>query len=122
MVICFFFFFKFCQPGGWNYSHYCKPPTFFVAVFTDMEGDHRYCACFTFYEKCSLTKSLTRPAKKDAVKDGSQSDSSMSDKHISDAFPGISVITDELPLDTFAPKCLVLVSRASYFEVFKVHI
>ncbi|XP_074605890.1 myotubularin-related protein 13-like [Acropora palmata] len=109
----------FCQPGGWNYSHYCKPPTFFVAVFTDMEGDHRYCACFTFYEKCSLTKSLTRPARKDAVKDGSQSDSSMSDKHISDALPGISVITDELPLDTFAPKCLVLVSRASYFEVFK---
>ena len=95
-----------------------------MAVFTDMEGDHRYCACFTFYEKCSLTKPPTRPskpAKKDAVKDGSQSDSSVSEKRFSDALPGISVDFDEFTLDRFAPKCLVLVSRASYFEVFKVH-
>ncbi|XP_068760421.1 myotubularin-related protein 13-like [Montipora capricornis] len=113
----------FCQPGGWNYSFYCKPPTFFVAVLTDMEGDHRYCACFTFYEKCSQTKPKSagalKPTSKDAAVDGSQSDSSMSDKRGSDNVPGISVNSGELALDRFAPKCLVLVSRANYFEVFK---
>ena len=95
-----------------------------MAVLTDMEGDHRYCACFTFYEKCSQTKPKSagalKPTSKDAAVDGSQSDSSMSDKRCSDNVPGISVNTGELAMDRFAPKCLVLVSRANYFEVFKV--
>ena len=90
-----------------------------------MEGDHRYCACFTFYEKCMPTKSKTKVVKstsKDAVRDGSQSDSSLSDKRFSDGVPGISVNTEEFAMEMFAPKCLVLVSRASYFDVLKVHL
>ncbi|XP_020625172.1 myotubularin-related protein 13-like isoform X2 [Orbicella faveolata] len=112
----------FCQPGGWNYSYYYKPPTFFVAVLTDMEGEHRYCACFTFYEKCIPTKSKSRAVKstsREGFKDGSQSDSSLSDKRFSDDIPGISVNSEELSVDMFAPKCLCLVSRASYFDILK---
>ena len=88
-----------------------------------MEGDHRYCACFTFYEKCTPTKSHRKAVKqtsKDVTKDGSQSDSSQSEKRFSDGVPGISVNTEEFAMEIFAPKCLVLVSRASYFDILKV--
>ena len=90
-----------------------------------MEGEHRYCACFTFYEKCVPTKSKSRAVKstsKDGFKDGSQSDSSLSDKRFSDGVPGISVNSEELSVDMFAPKCLCLVSRASYFDILKVQL
>lgn len=88
-----------------------------------MEGDHRYLACFTFYEKCSPTKSKSRAVKstsREGFKDGSQSDSSLSDKRFSDGIPGISVNSEEFSVDMFAPKCLCLVSRASYFDILKV--
>ena len=88
-----------------------------------MEGDHRYCACFTFYEKCTPTKSKIKAAKqtsKDIAKDGSQSDSSQSEKRFSDGVPGISVNAEDFAMEIFAPKCLVLVSRASYFDILKV--
>lgn len=88
-----------------------------------MEGDHRYCACFTFYERCTPTKSKTKAVKttsKDTFRDGSQSDSSLSEKRFSDSVPGISVNAEELAMEMFAPKCLCLVSRASYFDILKV--
>ena len=117
------FFAQFCQPGGWNYSNYYKPPTFFVAVLTDMEGDHRYCACFTFHERCTPTKSnkkLANSSSKEGFRDESQSDSSLSEKRFSE-MPGISVNSEEVVvMDYFAPKCLCLVSRASYFDILKV--
>ena len=87
-----------------------------------MEGEHRYCACFTFYEK-TPTKSKSGAVKspsREGFKDGSQSDSSLSDKRFSDGIPGISVNSEELSADMFAPKCLCLVSRASYFDILKV--
>ena len=59
---------------------------------------------------------------KDTVRDGSQSDSSLSEMRFSDSVPGIAVNTEELAMEMFAPKCLVLVSRASYFDVLKVQI
>ena len=117
------FFAQFCQPGGWNYSNYYKPPTFFVAVLTDMEGDHRYCACFTFHERCTPRKSkkkLANSSSKEGFRDESQSDSSLSEKRFSE-MPGISVNSEEaVMMDVFAPKCLCLVSRASYFDILKV--
>lgn len=117
------FFAQFCQPGGWNYSNYYKPPTFFVAVLTDMEGDHRYCACFTFHERSTPTKSkkkLANSSSKEGFRDESQSDSSLSEKRFSE-MPGISVNSEEpVMMDVFAPKCLCLVSRASYFDILKV--
>ena len=113
--------FQFCQPGGWYYSNYCKPATFYVAVLTDMEGDHRYCACFTFYEQCSPGKSKPKKSKfKEIMKDGNQSDSSTSDRHATENFPGISVNDEEYSVEMYAPKCLCLVSHASYFDVLKV--
>ena len=91
-----------------------------------MEGDHRYCACFTFYEKCNSAKSKSKAVKspsREALKDGSQSDSSLSDKRFSDGVPGISVNAEELSVaEVFAPKCLCLVSRASYFDILKVRV
>ena len=89
-----------------------------------MEGDHRYCACFTFYEKCSPAKSKYRAVKspnREVHKDGSQSDSSLSDKRFSDGVPGIAINSEEPSMtEMFAPKCLCLVSRASYFDILKV--
>lgn len=88
-----------------------------------MEGDHRYCACFTFYEKCTPTKSKSKAVKatsREVAKDGSQSDSSLSEKRFSDGVPGISVNAEEFSVEMFAPKSLCLVSRVSYFDILKV--
>ena len=57
---------------------------------------------------------------RDGFKDGSQSDSSLSEKRFSDGIPGIAVNSEEFSVDMFAPKCLCLVSRASYFDILKV--
>ncbi|NXQ80113.1 MTMR5 protein, partial [Nyctibius grandis] len=40
----------FCQPSGWQLFTERNPPTFFVAVLTDINSERHYCACFTFWE------------------------------------------------------------------------
>ncbi|NXB94891.1 MTMR5 protein, partial [Vidua chalybeata] len=40
----------FCQPSGWQLFPERNPPTFFVAVLTDINSERHYCACFTFWE------------------------------------------------------------------------
>ena len=40
----------FCQPNGWRLSTDREVPKFFISVFTDMKGDHHYCACLSFSE------------------------------------------------------------------------
>uniref|UniRef100_A0A8B9G037 SET binding factor 1 n=1 Tax=Amazona collaria TaxID=241587 RepID=A0A8B9G037_9PSIT len=40
----------FCQPSGWQLFMERNPPTFFVAVLTDINSERHYCACFTFWE------------------------------------------------------------------------
>ncbi|XP_047135249.1 myotubularin-related protein 13 isoform X1 [Hydra vulgaris] len=47
----------FCQPGGWFSSVKNLPPTFYVAILTDIEGKSNYLACLTFYEGISVDTS-----------------------------------------------------------------
>ncbi|NWW41537.1 MTMR5 protein, partial [Panurus biarmicus] len=41
---------QFCQPSGWQLFPERNPPSFFVAVLTDINSERHYCACFTFWE------------------------------------------------------------------------
>lgn len=41
---------QFCQPSGWQLCAERNPPTFFVAVLTDINSERHYCACLTFWE------------------------------------------------------------------------
>lgn len=83
----------FCQPSGWQLFTDKKPPTFFVAVLTDINSERHYCACFTFSEAVESTQSS---------KSGDDDD--------------VGIIQ---PAVLFAPKSLVLVSRLDYAEVFR---
>ncbi|XP_053572268.1 myotubularin-related protein 5 [Bombina bombina] len=87
----------FCQPSGWELYPEKNPPTFFVAVLTDINSERHYCSCFTFWEELENIQSL---------RDQRDGDSE-----------------DNLPLSTsaqlFAPKTLVLVSRLDHPEVFR---
>ncbi|XP_019721582.1 myotubularin-related protein 5 [Hippocampus comes] len=89
----------FCQPSGWQLVPERQPPSFFVAVLTDINSERHYCACFTFWEgqdNPQLQKART------------------SDVDEVDEDP--TVIQ---PAQVFAPKSLVLVSRLDYTDVFR---
>ncbi|XP_032775338.1 myotubularin-related protein 5 isoform X2 [Rattus rattus] len=46
----------FCQPSGWQLCPERNPPTFFVAVLTDINSERHYCACLTFWEPVESTQ------------------------------------------------------------------
>jgi len=46
----------FCQPSGWQLCPERNPPTFFVAVLTDINSERHYCACLTFWEPAEPTQ------------------------------------------------------------------
>ncbi|XP_048585296.1 myotubularin-related protein 13 isoform X2 [Nematostella vectensis] len=102
----------FCQPTGWKTSYYCRPQTFFVSVLTDMEGDHKYLACFTFYEPYLPVSARSKGSR------ASLSDTS-SVKTATDGQPGITVTNEDLSLESYVPKTLCLVSAVTYFEILK---
>ncbi|XP_072258077.1 myotubularin-related protein 5 isoform X6 [Pyxicephalus adspersus] len=85
----------FCQPSGWQLCSEKNPPTFFIAVLTDINSERHYCSCFTFWEECAPNLIDQR--------DGEAEEGSL------------------LPLSTqlYAPKTLVLVSRLDHPEVFR---
>uniref|UniRef100_A0A3Q1GZK4 SET binding factor 1 n=1 Tax=Anabas testudineus TaxID=64144 RepID=A0A3Q1GZK4_ANATE len=87
----------FCQPSGWQLVPERQPPSFFVAVLTDINSERHYCACFTFWED------LDNPQKAGA----SEAD---------EVDEELSVVQ---PAKVFAPKSLVLVSRLDYTEVYR---
>uniref|UniRef100_A0A8C5QPK5 SET binding factor 2 n=1 Tax=Leptobrachium leishanense TaxID=445787 RepID=A0A8C5QPK5_9ANUR len=87
----------FCQPGGWQLSRERKPPTFFVVVLTDIDSDRHYCACLTFYEA-----EINLQGSKHQNSDGEEDESGLI-----------------RPAQVFAPKCLVLVSRLDYPDIFR---
>ncbi|KAM4721930.1 myotubularin-related protein 13 [Rhinophrynus dorsalis] len=87
----------FCQPGGWQLSRERKQPTFFVVVLTDIDSDRHYCACLTFYE-AEINLQGTKREHSEAEEEES------------------GLIQ---PAEVFAPKCLVLVSRLDYPEIFR---
>ncbi|KAM4747939.1 myotubularin-related protein 5 [Rhinophrynus dorsalis] len=87
----------FCQPSGWQLSSEKNPPTFFIAVLTDINSERHYCSCFTFWEELENVQSLCDQ------RDGESE--------------------EDAPLPTaaqlYAPKTLVLVSRLDHPEVFR---
>ncbi|KAJ8261705.1 hypothetical protein GJAV_G00157390 [Gymnothorax javanicus] len=88
----------FCQPSGWQLVPERLPPSFFVAVLTDINSERHYCACFTFWEE---------------VEDAEPQKSAPSEAD-EDEDPGVIK-----PSQLYAPKSLVLVSRLDYPEVFR---
>uniref|UniRef100_A0A8I5KPS7 SET binding factor 1 n=1 Tax=Homo sapiens TaxID=9606 RepID=A0A8I5KPS7_HUMAN len=48
----------FCQPSGWQLCPERNPPTFFVAVLTDINSERHYCACLTFWEPAEPSQHL----------------------------------------------------------------
>ncbi|CAI5637566.1 myotubularin-related protein 5 isoform X3 [Oreochromis niloticus] len=89
----------FCQPSGWQLVPDQLPPSFFVAVLTDINSDRHYCACFTFWE------GLDNPQLQKA--------------EASEADEADEVLSVVQPAKIFAPKSLVLVSQLDYTEVFR---
>ncbi|CAJ0968895.1 unnamed protein product, partial [Ranitomeya imitator] len=85
----------FCQPSGWQLCPEKNPPSFFIAVLTDINSERHYCSCFTFWEECA--QNLLDQRDGDAEEDA------------------------PLPHATqlYAPKTLVLVSRLDHPEVFR---
>ncbi|KAL2775408.1 myotubularin-related protein 5 isoform 2 [Daubentonia madagascariensis] len=100
----------FCQPSGWQLCPERNPPTFFVAVLTDINSERHYCACLTFWEPVEPTQQETvcsedTAEREEAVDDGSQ--------------VGLSPTAPTPSGQLFAPKTLVLVSRLDHMEVFR---
>uniref|UniRef100_A0A8D2LTB8 SET binding factor 1 n=1 Tax=Varanus komodoensis TaxID=61221 RepID=A0A8D2LTB8_VARKO len=88
---------QFCQPSGWQLFSERNPPTFFIAVLTDINSERHYCACFTFWEALESTQNHLR--KEEAAVE--------------------EVAAPVQPAQLFAPKSLVLVSRLDHAEVFR---
>ncbi|XP_046729510.1 myotubularin-related protein 5 isoform X2 [Silurus meridionalis] len=87
----------FCQPSGWQLVPEREPPSFFVAVLTDINSERHYCACFTFWE------TVDNPQLKDEPSEADEDES-----------PDLVQ-----PAQLYAPKSLVLVSRLDHTEVFR---
>ncbi|CAI9547244.1 unnamed protein product, partial [Staurois parvus] len=85
----------FCQPSGWQLCAEKNPPTFFIAVLTDINSERHYCSCFTFWEECAPNLIDQR--------DGETEEGS--------PLPSAAQL--------YAPKTLVLVSRLDHPEVFR---
>lgn len=96
----------FCQPLGWEISAVTAQqsqryvPKFFQFVLTDIDVDRHYCACLTFYE--TVQKHIQLPRE--------QQD------HIQQQLQQLHQGHETTLL---APKCIVLISRLDYQEVFR---
>uniref|UniRef100_UPI001659A14F myotubularin-related protein 5 n=1 Tax=Halichoerus grypus TaxID=9711 RepID=UPI001659A14F len=99
----------FCQPSGWQLCPERNPPTFFVAVLTDINSERHYCACLTFWEPAEPTQEVV--CAEDATEREEEADEG-GPAQLSPATPGP-------PGQLFAPKTLVLVSRLDHAEVFR---
>ncbi|XP_070267451.1 LOW QUALITY PROTEIN: myotubularin-related protein 5 [Myotis yumanensis] len=99
----------FCQPSGWQLCPERNPPTFFVAVLTDINSERHYCACLTFWEPAEPTQEAV--CSEDAAGREEEAGKGGSGR-LSPGTPGP-------PGQLFAPKTLVLVSRLDHVEVFR---
>ncbi|XP_026723839.1 myotubularin-related protein 5-like [Athene cunicularia] len=97
----------FCQPSGWQLFTERNPPTFFVAVLTDINSERHYCACFTFWEAVESAQPQSHPRNGK----GQEEEEEEEEKEPSSPVQ---------PSQLFAPKSLVLVSRLDHTEVFRV--
>ncbi|XP_066040594.1 myotubularin-related protein 5 [Chamaea fasciata] len=92
----------FCQPSGWQLFPERNPPTFFVAVLTDINSERHYCACFTFWEAVESPQPQSHARNGEGEEEEEEEASS-----------------PVQPAQLFAPKSLVLVSRLDHAEVFR---
>lgn len=88
----------FCQPLGWELTATPQQsqkyiPKFFQFVLTDIDVDRHYCACLTFYE--TVHRQLPQQQQEQQLQQQNQ----------------------ETIL--YAPKCIVLISRLDYREIFR---
>nr|XP_031529419.1 myotubularin-related protein 5 [Vicugna pacos] len=99
----------FCQPSGWQLCPERNPPTFFVAVLTDINSERHYCACLTFWEPVEPTQDGL--CTQDAAEREEEADEGGPVRP--------SPTASGSPGQLFAPKTLVLVSRLDHAEVFR---
>ncbi|XP_051045591.1 myotubularin-related protein 5 isoform X2 [Phodopus roborovskii] len=99
----------FCQPSGWQLCPERNPPTFFVAVLTDINSERHYCACLTFWEPVESTQEVV------CTEDGTEKEEEADEG----GQARLSSTTPAQPGQLFAPKTLVLVSRLDHAEVFR---
>lgn len=99
----------FCQPSGWQLCPERNPPTFFVAVLTDINSERHYCACLTFWEPVESTQEVV--CTEDAAEKEEEADEGGQAR--------LSSTAPAQPGQLFAPKTLVLVSRLDHTEVFR---
>ncbi|XP_041528067.1 myotubularin-related protein 5 isoform X3 [Microtus oregoni] len=99
----------FCQPSGWQLCPERNPPTFFVAVLTDINSERHYCACLTFWEPVESTQEVV--CTEDATEKEEEADEGGQAR--------LSSTAPAQPGQLFAPKTLVLVSRLDHTEVFR---
>nr|XP_048300810.1 myotubularin-related protein 5 isoform X2 [Myodes glareolus] len=99
----------FCQPSGWQLCPERNPPTFFVAVLTDINSERHYCACLTFWEPVESTQEVV--CAEDATEKEEEADEGGQAR--------LSSTAPAHPGQLFAPKTLVLVSRLDHTEVFR---
>lgn len=112
------FHFQFCQPQGWKICSKKLPPTFFISVLTDIGADRHYVACLSFYEPRFSSDNSS------SLNDAEDDDEILNNSSIVGSSPDATIRSvvnshSNLPV-MYCPKCLVLVSRHEYFEVFRV--
>jgi myotubularin-related protein 5/13 len=91
---------QFCQPAGWQMTTQKMQPSYFVSVLTDTDAERHYCAVLTFSEDVSLP-----PTPSNDLADEEEDGITLAGGHVT---------------KLYAPKSLVLISRLSYFETFRV--
>lgn len=125
----------FCQPLGWELLATPYPqqsqkhvPKFFQFVLTDIDVDRHYCACLTFYEAVQndlhqltreqkehiqqqLQQQIKRRSLQQQYQSQNQNNNNPSNSHQQQQ-------SEEQP-HLLAPKCIVLISRFDYREVFR---
>ncbi|XP_057364359.1 myotubularin-related protein 5 isoform X6 [Manis pentadactyla] len=99
----------FCQPSGWQLCPERNPPTFFVAVLTDINSERHYCACLTFWEPADPTQEAA------CAEDAAEREEEVDEGGPLRLSPSVPHPSGRL----FAPKTLVLVSRLDHVEVFR---
>uniref|UniRef100_A0A480ZC43 Myotubularin-related protein 5 n=1 Tax=Sus scrofa TaxID=9823 RepID=A0A480ZC43_PIG len=104
----------FCQPSGWQLCPERNPPTFFVAVLTDINSERHYCACLTFWEPAEPSQEGVCPGDTERVE---EADEGVPPSPAAAGSPG----------QLFAPKTLVLVSRLDHAEnslglIYTIHV
>uniref|UniRef100_H2XNB0 Myotubularin-related protein 13 n=1 Tax=Ciona intestinalis TaxID=7719 RepID=H2XNB0_CIOIN len=97
----------FCQPAGWYLTHERQAPTFFVSVLTDAEGMRHYCAVHSFTEPIVSKEQENQNSNLTRRKNTGEGNDNDLDARNNKTKP------------TYAPKCLVILSRINDFRVLK---